>query len=905
MTPDEARELFAAMPGVIVRDDPSNNVYPLATEGAGRDEVFVGRIRQDVSIPDGRGLAFWVVSDNLRKGAATNAVEIAMVLLSQRLAGGGLRAAPSGSRDHRGTQGSARRHRQRGPCLRALPALTSSGRTPSRERATRTPRSSSWARGPARTRTGQGRPFVGAAGTLLEELLGLVGWRREEVFITNVVKCRPPGNRDPEPDEMAACRPFLERQLEVLDPALVVTLGRFSLQTFMPGDSHQPRPRHRARRSTRPRVHEPPRAYAMYHPAAALRQASLHVDDAARHGRHPRDAPPARASRVPRDPPRVGARVRSAAAAETVSRAADRLRQLRSTPRRPAGALLAVPVPRARPRTSTEILRVIPLGGIGEIGKNMTVFEFADQIVIVDCGLMFPEEEMYGIDLVVPDVAYLRDKRERVKAFVITHAHEDHVGGLPYVLPEFPGVPVYASRLARGLLGNKFKEHKSPQQPAARARARRHRRAGHTSTSRPSASATPSPTPWACASARPSATSSTPATSSSTTRPVDGKLSDFQDLARFGEEGVLCLMSDSTRAENPGYTPSERTVGEAFRDIMEGLDGRVIVATFASNIARIQQVFEASETFGRQVAVIGRSMEQNTRIATDLGYLVAAAHRPRAQGPHQGGARRAAHHRHDRRPGRAHGRPGAHGQSRPPLRRDRARRHRHRQRQPHPRQRGVRGAHGGQPLQGRRQRLLPRHQARPRLGPREPGRAQADAQPDEAALRHPHPRRVPDARPARPAGCRGRRRRRRTSSSSRTASPSSSWPTARRAEASVSRPATSTSTASRSARSATSSCATGARSPRTACSSSSSPWTSRTARSSATPEVVTRGFVANADEKLLRGRRGAHRGARSPTPGEHLSEIGLLKAQIKDGLSNYLFEQTRRRPLVFPVIVEV
>ena len=282
--------------------------------------------------------------------------------------------------------------------------------------------------------------------------------------------------------------------------------------------------------------------------------------------------------------------------------------------------------------SSDELLRIIPLGGVGEIGKNLTVFEYGDEIVVIDCGLMFPEEEMFGIDLVVPDVTYLATRREKVKAFLITHAHEDHVGGLPYVLPEFPGVPGLRLDAGARPAGQQVQGAQAPRQPAAARSSpgetvelgplRRHGR---------SASATPSPTRWASACARPSATSSTPATSSSTTRPWTASPSDFHELARFGEEGVLCLLSDSTRAETPGYTPSERTVGEAFRDIMEGLEGRVIVATFASNIARIQQVFDAAETFGRKVAVIGRSMEQNTRIATDLGYLARA--RARASCP--------------------------------------------------------------------------------------------------------------------------------------------------------------------------------------------------------------------------------------------------------------------------------
>ena len=265
-------------------------------------------------------------------------------------------------------------------------------------------------------------------------------------------------------------------------------------------------------------------------------------------------------------------------------------------------------------------LRIIPLGGVGEIGKNLYVFEYRDEIVVIDCGLMFPDEEMFGIDLVIPDIAYLKERRENVKAFLITHAHEDHVGALPYVLPEFPGVPVYASTLARGLLGNKIKEHKLHNNPLVALEPGDEVdigafrvvpfRVGHSI-----------PDAMGIALKTPVGTVVHTGDFKFDHTPVDGKLSDFAILARLGEEGVLCLLSDSTRAENPGYTPSERTVGEAFREIMEPLDGRVIVATFASNIARIQQVLDASADMDRRVAVIGRSMEQNFRIATDLGYL--------------------------------------------------------------------------------------------------------------------------------------------------------------------------------------------------------------------------------------------------------------------------------------------
>ncbi|MGO9179500.1 MAG: ribonuclease J [Candidatus Limnocylindrales bacterium] len=265
-------------------------------------------------------------------------------------------------------------------------------------------------------------------------------------------------------------------------------------------------------------------------------------------------------------------------------------------------------------------LRIIPLGGVGEIGKNMYVFEYGDDLIVVDCGLMFPDEEMFGIDLVVPDVTYLRERRDALRAFVITHAHEDHVGGLPYVLPDFPGVPIYASTLARGLLSNKVREYRLTNNPMLALEA------GQTVTIGPFGI-----TAFRIGHSIPDAMGliiRTPVGIIVHTgdfkfdhTPVDGQPSEFATLARVGQEGVLCLLSDSTRAENPGYTPSERTVGEAFREIMEPLDGRVIVATFASNIARVQQVFDAAATFDRKVAVVGRSMEQNVRIATDLGYL--------------------------------------------------------------------------------------------------------------------------------------------------------------------------------------------------------------------------------------------------------------------------------------------
>jgi len=276
--------------------------------------------------------------------------------------------------------------------------------------------------------------------------------------------------------------------------------------------------------------------------------------------------------------------------------------------------------PGATPPTTETPLRIIPLGGVGEIGKNMFVFEYGDDIVVIDCGLMFPDEEMFGIDLVIPDVSYLQERRANVRAFLITHAHEDHVGGLPYILPEFPGVPVYASTLARGLLGNKVKEHKLHNNPLRSLEPGDELEVGPF-TAIPFRIGHSIPDAMGIALRTPVGTVVHTGDFKFDHTPVDGRLSDFHTLARLGEEGVICLMSDSTRAENPGYTPSERTVGEAFREIIEPLDGRVIVATFASNIARVQQVLDAAASFDRQVTVIGRSMEQNFRIASDLGYL--------------------------------------------------------------------------------------------------------------------------------------------------------------------------------------------------------------------------------------------------------------------------------------------
>jgi ribonuclease J len=554
------------------------------------------------------------------------------------------------------------------------------------------------------------------------------------------------------------------------------------------------------------------------------------------------------------------------------------------------------------PVSSKEVLRVIPLGGIAEIGKNMTVFEYAEQIIVVDCGLMFPEEEMYGIDLVVPDITYLRERRERVSAFIITHAHEDHVGGLPYVLPEFPGVPVFASTLARGLLGPKFKEHRLRDHPLRSLEPGETVELGHFDV-----------TAFRIGHSIPDAMGlriRTPVGDIIHTgdfkfdhTPVDGKLSDFHELARFGAEGVLCLMSDSTRAENPGYTPSERTVGEAFREIMEGLEGRVIVATFASNIARIQQVFDASQAFGRQVAVIGRSMEQNTRIATDLGYLTP---------PRTGLVAK------DRLRDIADARltiatTGSQGEPMAGLARMANRDHRFVEIVP-----GDTVIVSASPIPGNEEYVARTVDNLFKAGAnvyyhaikRAHVSGHASQEELKLMLNLTKPRYIiPIHGEFRMLVQHGRLAAEVGLPPENILILENGLPVEFLADG----------TARRGQKveagyvyvDGVSVGAVGdivLRDRRALAKDGMFLVVVTVDKQNGTllgqPEVVTRGFVASADEQLLRGA--AERIARSiENPGDHLSEVGLLKAQIKEGLSNYLFEQTRRRPLVFPVIVEV
>lgn len=267
-------------------------------------------------------------------------------------------------------------------------------------------------------------------------------------------------------------------------------------------------------------------------------------------------------------------------------------------------------------------LRVIPLGGLGEIGRNMALLEYGDDMIAIDVGLMFPEEEMLGVDLVIPDFTYIRDNPGKLKAVFLTHGHEDHVGALPYLLREF-NVPVYSTKLTDGLIRLKLNEHRLLQnaqlhvvQPGELIQAGVFEVEFFTvAHSIPDACGLIIRTPLG------------PVVHTGDFKldhtPVMDQHTDLIRLAQVGAEGCLLLMADSTYAEVDGYTPSEQLVGEALRNILVNASGRVIIATFASLISRVQQVVDAAVFTGRKVFVTGRSMIDNVAMARQLGYLTA------------------------------------------------------------------------------------------------------------------------------------------------------------------------------------------------------------------------------------------------------------------------------------------
>jgi len=265
-------------------------------------------------------------------------------------------------------------------------------------------------------------------------------------------------------------------------------------------------------------------------------------------------------------------------------------------------------------------IRIIPLGGLGEIGKNITAIEYKDEIVVIDCGISFPDADMYGVDLVIPDVTYLLENRDKVKGIFLTHGHEDHIGALPYILKQI-NVPVYGTRLTLGLVENKLQEHgimsdctlnvvKAGDIIKLEKLSVEFIRVSHSIAD-------------AC-----SICIHTPIGRIIHTgdfkidyTPIDGEVIDLERFAKLGGQGVLLLMADSTNVERTGFTISEKVIGESLNKLFQKADGRIIVASFASNIHRIQQIANASILVGRKIAFSGRSMERISQVAIELGYL--------------------------------------------------------------------------------------------------------------------------------------------------------------------------------------------------------------------------------------------------------------------------------------------
>lgn len=266
-------------------------------------------------------------------------------------------------------------------------------------------------------------------------------------------------------------------------------------------------------------------------------------------------------------------------------------------------------------------LKIIPLGGLEQIGMNITAFEYEDSIIVVDCGLAFPEDDMLGIDLVIPDVTYLKDNISKVKGFVITHGHEDHIGALPYVLKEI-NLPIYTTKLTMGIIENKLKEHNLLR--TTKRKVVRHGQSINLGQFRIEFIKTNHSIQDAVALAIYSPAGIVVHTGDFKVdyTPVFGDAIDLQRFAEIGKKGVLALMCDSTNAERPGFTASERTVGHTIDNLFaENKDHRIIIATFASNVDRVQQIINTAYKYGRKVVVEGRSMVNVIATASELGYL--------------------------------------------------------------------------------------------------------------------------------------------------------------------------------------------------------------------------------------------------------------------------------------------
>ena len=265
-------------------------------------------------------------------------------------------------------------------------------------------------------------------------------------------------------------------------------------------------------------------------------------------------------------------------------------------------------------------LKIIPLGGLEEIGKNITVFEYEDEMILVDCGLEFPEENMLGVDMVIPDVTYLEKNADKLKALVVTHGHEDHIGSIPYVLKKV-NMPIYATKLTIGLIENKLEEHKLLNTTKLITVNQGETIKFGKIQVEFIRSCHSIPDSVMLAIKTPAGTVLHTGDFKIDHSPIDGQVMDFGRIAELGNEGILALMSDSTNSERKGYTMSESTVGEVFEKLFQGCTKRIVVATFASNVHRVQQILSSAVKHGRKVAVCGRSMINMIETARELGYI--------------------------------------------------------------------------------------------------------------------------------------------------------------------------------------------------------------------------------------------------------------------------------------------
>lgn len=283
-------------------------------------------------------------------------------------------------------------------------------------------------------------------------------------------------------------------------------------------------------------------------------------------------------------------------------------------------SIKASPKKKARSEEPIGKMKMIPIGGLGEIGKNMTVFEYGDEAIIVDCGLKFPDDDMLGVDIVIPDFNYVEQNKDKIKGLLVTHGHEDHIGGITY-LEKTANIPIYATKLTRGLIEKKLKENGLIDQVEINTINAGDEFEIGNFTIEPIRVTHSIADSVAFAIKTPAATVIHTGDFKVDYNPIDGEVIDLQSFARLGEEGVDLLLADSTNVEEAGYTPSESSVGDTFYNIFRGCKNRIIVTTFASNIHRIQQIIDAAVAYNRKVAINGRSMENMIEVAKDLGYL--------------------------------------------------------------------------------------------------------------------------------------------------------------------------------------------------------------------------------------------------------------------------------------------